>query len=116
VIVITGTRAELRFSTFGSEPIELHKADGIESFDLPNPVHIQEPLVQTIVDALTNQGNCPSTGLSAARTSAVMDQVLVGYYGSRDDGFWENPALWPGRAQHQHAVEKQPAKSAATIL
>ena len=101
VIVISGTRAELRLSTFGNEPIELHQADGIESFDLPNPVHIQEPMIQTIVDALSGQGSCASTGVSAARTSAVMDQVLLGYYGSRDDGFWKNPALWPGRAKRQ---------------
>jgi 1,5-anhydro-D-fructose reductase (1,5-anhydro-D-mannitol-forming) len=96
-IVISGAKAELRMSTFGDEPIELHKADTVERFDLPNPEHIQQPLIKTIVDELSGNGRCESTGISAARTSAVMDAALVSYYGTRDDGFWDKPADWPGR-------------------
>jgi len=98
LIVIKGTEGELRFSTFGSEPVELRTGQGVEMFDLPNPAHIQQPLIQSIVDALAGRGSCPSTGTSAARTSAVMDRVLLGYYGSRDDGFWLDKERWPGRA------------------
>jgi hypothetical protein len=39
----------------------------------------------------------PSTGVSAARTQAAIDRALEGYYGSRADGFWRDPAKWPGR-------------------
>jgi predicted dehydrogenase len=97
-IVITGDRAELRMSTFGNEPLELHREDGsVERFDLPNPPHIQQPLVQSIVDELRGRGRCDSTGLSAARTQAAMDKVLTAYYGTRADGFWKDPSSWPGR-------------------
>jgi predicted dehydrogenase len=101
-IVVSGTQAELRMSTFGNEPVELWRAvDGapaaVERFDLPNPPHIQQPLVQSIVDELRGRGRCDSTGVSAARTQAVMDLALGGYYGGRGDGFWKNPAAWPGR-------------------
>jgi hypothetical protein len=45
-----------------------------------NPLHIQQPLIETIVAELTGQkGACPSTAESGARTSWVMDQVLRDY-------------------------------------
>jgi 1,5-anhydro-D-fructose reductase (1,5-anhydro-D-mannitol-forming) len=96
-IVITGENAELRLSTFGNEPVELHRGDAVERFDLPNPVHVQQPLIQSIVDELSGKGRCDSTGVSAARTSALIDSVLASYYGSRDDGFWLREDSWPGR-------------------
>jgi 1,5-anhydro-D-fructose reductase (1,5-anhydro-D-mannitol-forming) len=96
-VTIQGREGELRFSTFAREPFILRTSAGIEAFDLPNPEHIQEPLIRTIVDALGGVGDCPSTGLSAARTSAVMDAALSSYYGSRSEGFWLDPGRWPGR-------------------
>ena len=33
-IVISGERAELRLSTFGNEPVELRRGDGVDRFDL----------------------------------------------------------------------------------
>jgi 1,5-anhydro-D-fructose reductase (1,5-anhydro-D-mannitol-forming) len=96
-IVISGEKAELRMSTFGNEPVELHSPEGVERFDLPNPEHIQQPLIKTIVDELSGKGRCESTGISGSRTSAVMDAVLVGYYGTRENGFWKSPDEWPGR-------------------
>jgi 1,5-anhydro-D-fructose reductase (1,5-anhydro-D-mannitol-forming) len=96
-ICFMGTEGELTLSTFGDEPLTLRRSSGTEHFDLPNPPHIQQPLIQTIVDELEGHGRCPSTGASAARTSLVMDQVLEGYYGGRDDEFWRRADTWPGR-------------------
>lgn len=96
-LVVSGDAGELRLSTFGNEPIELHRGDAVQRFDLPNPSHIQQPLIQSIVDELSGRGTCPSTGVSAARTAAVMDAVLLSYYGTRGDDFWQSPAGWPGR-------------------
>jgi predicted dehydrogenase len=96
-IVISGDRGELRLSTFGSEPVAVRRGGEVESFDLPNPRHVQQPMIQTVVDHLLGRGRCESTGVSAARTSAVIDTVLRGYYGTRDDGFWRAPETWPGR-------------------
>src|SRR5262249_6669395 len=97
LLAIAGERAEVRLSTFGNEPVELRRGDRIERFDLPNPRHIQQPMIQTVVEALLGNGAGASTGISAARTPAVMDAVLLDYYGSRDDGFWRAPETWPGR-------------------
>jgi 1,5-anhydro-D-fructose reductase (1,5-anhydro-D-mannitol-forming) len=96
LIAIGGTEGELCFSTFDDEPLRLCTQRGVEAFELPNPAHVQEPLIESVVAALEGRGECPSTGVSAARTSAVMDQALSGYYGSRADGFWAEPERWPG--------------------
>ncbi len=92
---ITGTEGRLSFTIFGDEPVRLDGPWGEERFELPNPRHIQAPLIQTIVDELRGEGSCPSTGASAARTSRVIDEVLAGYYGGRDDAFWARPETWP---------------------
>lgn len=75
-IIITGTKGEIRFSTFAFSPILLLSDTVSESFDIPLPEHIQQPLIQTIVDELRGVGKCPSTGVSGARTSRVMDLIL----------------------------------------
>ena len=94
-IIIAGDRAELRLSTFGNEPVELRQGERVDRFELPNPPHVEQPMIQSIVDELGGRGRCESTGVSAARTSAVIDAVLLSYYGTRADGFWSDPGSWP---------------------
>ncbi len=96
-ISIVGSLGMLRLSTFGDGPVELETSAGSESYSLPNPRTIHGPLIQTIVDSLLGHGSCPSTGVTAARTSEVMDRALLTYYGSREEGFWKHPERWPGR-------------------
>jgi len=97
IIEITGDKGRVALSCFGNDPVRVITTDAGEAFDLPDPPHVQQPLIQTIVDDLLGRGRCESTGESAARTSRVMDEVLRGYYGTREDGFWIDPSAWPGR-------------------
>ncbi len=76
---IVGTRGKLSFSTFGQEPIRLENRDGVQEFSIQNPLHIQQQLIQSIVDELNGCGRCPSTGRTAARSSRVMDEILAGH-------------------------------------
>lgn len=77
---IVGTQGKLAFSSFGEEPVLLVTEDGETEFVIPHPPHIQQPLIQSIVNELNDIGRCPSTGESAARTSWVMDQMIANYY------------------------------------
>ncbi|HLK58519.1 MAG TPA: Gfo/Idh/MocA family oxidoreductase [Chthonomonadaceae bacterium] len=97
IIEISGTEGRITLSTFGNEPVVLEAPQGRETFDLPNPPHIQQPLIQSIVDELQGMGRCPSTGVTAARTNRVMDIALSGFYGGREEAFWQRPDTWPGR-------------------
>jgi hypothetical protein len=44
------------------------------------PENIQFYLIEQIVKALSGKGDVVSTGISAARTSWVMDEVVKEYY------------------------------------
>jgi hypothetical protein len=58
----------------------LETGSGIQSFDIPHPAHIQQPMIQQVVDELCGIGKCSSTGETALRTTRVMEQLLVSYY------------------------------------
>jgi predicted dehydrogenase len=90
-IVVTGSEGELRFATFADEPIRVRSASGDWREEaIAHPAHIQQPLIQEIVDELRGVGPpAPSTGRTAIRTTWVMDQVL-----SREADERESP--WPG--------------------
>lgn len=93
---LTGTKGRLSLGLLNAEPALLTTGRGTEKLELPNPPHVHQPLVQTVVDELLGRGTCPSTAESARRTSAVMDAVLSRYYGGREDEFWTRPQSWPG--------------------
>ncbi|HEX9423227.1 MAG TPA: Gfo/Idh/MocA family oxidoreductase [Pyrinomonadaceae bacterium] len=76
VTKIVGSAGEISFSTFDAGPIMLTTAAGVSEFRVEYPQHIEQPLIQTVVDELNGNGMCPSVGESAARTSWVMDQML----------------------------------------
>jgi predicted dehydrogenase len=74
--VIVGADGHLSFSTFDTTPIKLVNGDGKQLFRIENPAHVHQPLIQTIVDEINGSGSCPSTGVSAARTTWITDQIL----------------------------------------
>ena len=85
-VEIFGSKGKLTFSGFTDEPVCLTTADGVTEFIIDHPPHIQQPLIQSIVDDLNGLGHCPSTGESGARTSWVMDQILAAYREGGDVG------------------------------
>ena len=76
---IIGTAGRISYATFGTDPIVVTTQAGTSEIAIDHPAHIQQPLIQTVVDALRGTGSCPSTGESAARTSWVMDRMLAGF-------------------------------------
>lgn len=80
---IVGSLGKVRFSTFGGD-LRLETADGqVQEFTIPNPAHVQQPLIGMVVDELRGVGKSPSTGQTAARTNRVMDEMLRGFYQSK---------------------------------
>ena len=78
-IEIIGEKGSIKFSTFSFEPIVLTNASGRQEFINERPENVQYFLIEKIVQALKGKGTSPSTGLSGARTSKVMDEVVAEY-------------------------------------
>lgn len=76
-ITIQGEGGTIRFDAFTEFKVNIEtKAWGSKEYAFTMPEHIQQPLIQQIVDELRGIGQCVSTGSSAARTGWVMDQIL----------------------------------------
>lgn len=75
-IEITGDKGMIAFSMFDNDPILLETGDGRQEFNIDNPVHIQQPLIHTIVDKMNGTGKCPSTGYSGSKTNWIMDKIF----------------------------------------
>ncbi|MCW8925567.1 MAG: Gfo/Idh/MocA family oxidoreductase, partial [Xanthomonadales bacterium] len=84
VIEITGDEGSIRLSCFEKPDVLRLTKNGQESvLQFDNPQHISQHLVQQVVDELRGVGQCVSTGISAARTNWVLEQVVKDYYKSR---------------------------------
>ena len=77
---IIGSKGKLSFSTFDAKPIKLTTLNGETEYAIGYPQHIQQPLIQYVVNDLIGIGHCPSTGETAIRTTWVMDQLIKQYY------------------------------------
>jgi predicted dehydrogenase len=78
---IVGSRGKITYSTFDDRPIVLQTGAGREEFEYGYPAHIQQPLIQQVVNALNGVGECVSLGETAVRTSWVLEQMVSDYYG-----------------------------------
>jgi len=75
-IEIIGDKGMICFSTFTYDPIALHTVNGREEIVVPNPEHVQQPLIQAVVDHLLGKSICTCDGESATTTNWVMDKIL----------------------------------------
>jgi len=85
IIEINGTKGKLSFSSFQHGDVILTTPEGTVSFSSQNPENIQHNLIFQVVKALREESECVSTGKSAARTSAVLEEMVKNYYSSRND-------------------------------
>jgi predicted dehydrogenase len=73
---IVGSEGSVCFPTFTEGPIMLQTKIGREEILIPNPPHVHEPLIQSVVDELNGIGQCASTGESGSHTQWVLDKIL----------------------------------------
>lgn len=83
IFEIIGDKGSVRFSSFSFEPIVLTNSSGSHQFINERPEHVQYNLIEKIVQSLEGKGSSPSTGISGARTSKVMDEIVREYYNGR---------------------------------
>jgi 1,5-anhydro-D-fructose reductase (1,5-anhydro-D-mannitol-forming) len=76
-IRLVGSGGTIAFPMFTDGDVILVRDGGERRFQVRNPPHVHQPLIQTIVDELNGCGCCESTGMTAARTAAVMDRCTA---------------------------------------
>lgn len=74
---ILGSKGHITYNSFGSPmKIQITTTDNVELIEIAHPKHIQQPLIEVIVqDILFGKNQCPSTGITAARTTFVMGEL-----------------------------------------
>jgi predicted dehydrogenase len=79
-MIINGTSGKITFNCFGTPMIiAVNRADGTQKiFQFTHEQPIQEPLIQLVVNELCGKGSSPSTGVTGARTTWVMEQITKG--------------------------------------
>lgn len=75
-IQIIGDRGRVVFSVFTYEPIELYVEEGRQEIPVPNPPHVQMPLIQNVVSHLQGKALCQLDSVSATSVNWVMDKIL----------------------------------------
>jgi predicted dehydrogenase len=75
-----GEKGNILFSCFSFEPIVLTTNWGTREFPNERPENVQYYLIEQVVQALEGKGISPSTGITGARTSRVMDEIVAEYY------------------------------------
>jgi 1,5-anhydro-D-fructose reductase (1,5-anhydro-D-mannitol-forming) len=73
-LTFTGSEGVLDTPVFSDADVIVTRGAERQVHAAPNPAHVHQPLIQTIVDELAGKGRCPSTGASGARASWVLDR------------------------------------------
>ncbi|MEO6960760.1 MAG: Gfo/Idh/MocA family oxidoreductase [Puia sp.] len=75
---IFGSLGRIKFSFFDGSQITVERGGDTQVFDLPYPEHVQQPLIELMVQELMGTGKTPSTGITGARTSLVLEKITAG--------------------------------------
>jgi len=75
-IELIGEKGRLCFSVFTYNPIILQTSNGQQEFIIPNPPHVQLPLIQEVVHHLQGKTTCTCDSISATSVNWVMDRIL----------------------------------------
>ena len=72
---IVGSKGKITFSFFEKFDIIVEKEGNREVFNIPYPAHVQQQLIEQIVNELRGEGKSPSNGETGARANQIMDWI-----------------------------------------
>jgi predicted dehydrogenase len=79
-IHIIGENGSIIFSCFQLGAVKIRIGNNEQELSFINPEHISQNLVKQVVDELRAIDKCVSKGVSAARTSWVLEEIVKDYY------------------------------------
>ncbi|MBD2754375.1 Gfo/Idh/MocA family protein [Spirosoma validum] len=72
-----GSKGKISFSYFEKYHITVETEAGVEEHNVPFPEHVQQPLIEQIVNELRGNGKSPSTGETGARANQLIDWITA---------------------------------------
>jgi predicted dehydrogenase len=75
-IEIIGDKGIVSFSVFDYKPIRITTSEGTTRISVPNPEHVQMPIIKSVIEDLQGIGVCTCTSISATPVNWVMDRIL----------------------------------------
>ena len=76
---IIGSNGKIELEIFSDAPVQLTDATGVREVVIPNPPHVQQPFIQSIVDDLNGVALCPGRVESAVHSTWIADEILKQY-------------------------------------
>ena len=76
VTEIIGSKGRLSFSFFANQVLHVETETMVENFELPNPPHVHQPLVDLVVKDLRGEDKCPSTGETGLISTLLLDKIV----------------------------------------
>jgi predicted dehydrogenase len=73
---ILGSEGMIELAVFDDRPIRLSSEGSVKALSIEHPLHVQQPHVEMMRDALQTNLLHPSTGKTGAHTAWVMDRIL----------------------------------------
>lgn len=74
---LIGSQGTITFSFFENFIITVNTNGGSETITVPFPKHVQQPLIELIVNELRGGDKSPSTGETGARASQIIDWITA---------------------------------------
>lgn len=74
---LIGSKGKITFSFFENFIIKVETDAGLDEYTIPFPEHVQQPLIELIVNELRGGAKSPSTGDTGARSSAILDWITA---------------------------------------
>ncbi len=78
-VAVYGSEGEVSTSFFRPAEVRLVRGSEEESFRLPDPPHVHQPLIQAFVDELRGGPALESTGETALAAAQIIDEILFKY-------------------------------------
>lgn len=75
-IELIGEKGRICFSVFTYSPIVLQTSQGKQEITIPNPPHVQLPMIEEVVRHLQSNGTCTADCISATSVNWVLDRIL----------------------------------------
>ncbi|MBC8052346.1 MAG: Gfo/Idh/MocA family oxidoreductase [Sphingobacteriaceae bacterium] len=74
LIEIVGSKGKIRFAVFGQDYYEICKSGKTEHFEIATPEHIQQPMIQKVVNYFLGEEENPSTASTGLEVMSIIDR------------------------------------------